>query len=768
MISIRAHSLSLAFLVLLLSACTGTKYATEERPLFTGYSVEFDGEAASEPKAAMMELEGAVKPAPNAGVLGLRPLVALYNMTGEPKRPGKGLRHLLKYKIATAPVYLDQVPVKDIDAALANRMNNRGYFSAKATHRVERNGKRAEVVFTVVPGRVHRLRTVMYGDSARAATDSLFRSITRSQRRSPLKQGDAYNLSTIVAERTRISENLRNTGYYRFHEDLLEFAADTTVGDHQVDLRLRLKPEAGAEEQRRFTLGAVLVHGDHDDLLPPKDTVSVDSILYVDYLNMYRPHTITRGVFLRPGSYFSQRRVDMTRQYLSSYGVFSSVAVELTPDSLNEGVLKVDVLLTPQERFSLFSELNAITKSNSFAGPGLKVGWKDRDLFRGAEVFTADLNGRFETQFAGAGKGTNAYEIGAKTSLSIPRLLFLGRLKAARSYARTTRFDLGYGLFRRINLYGLESANFGYSYVWRHNRFVWHDVKIPEISYNNLYYTSDLFNTFLDANPAIRRSFEEQFIIGLGYTYTRTNQRGVNDRSWWLFSLGADEAGGLTSGLFSILEGPRTEEGYLLFGQRFAQYMRFRTEGRFFQAIGNSGAQLGLRVLASSAHPYGNSSTVPYVKQFFSGGTNSLRAFRARSVGPGTYSPEANSSDGTGSIFQVDQVGDIKFEVNLEYRFPISGIVKGALFTDAGNVWLQQVDPNRPGGEFKMSRALSELAVGAGFGLRIDPEVIVIRFDLATPLRRPDLPQGDRWVFDDQRPQVMDNLVLNIAIGYPF
>ncbi len=757
--------ISLLVSAVLLQACTGLKYATEERPLFTGFEVVFSTPPEADERAAQAELEAVVTPPPSEAVLGLRPLVALYNMTGEPRRKGKGLRHTLKYKIASAPVHIDEVPLADIDAALVNRMNNRGYFSAKATHEVIRQERQAHVLFSVTPGPVHRMRTIIYGDTALAEVDPLYARILRAGTNREVLEGDPYHLAALVAERERVGAQLRNAGFYRMNADLLEFAADTTVGDHQVDLRLRVKSEAGLNERMRYVIGEVFVHGDYDDVLPPSDSVLVDSLHYINYLGMYRPHTITRGVFLKPGTFFSQRRLDATRQYLSGYGVFSSVAVNLVEDTVMRGLLHADVRLTPQERFSLFSELNAISKSNNFTGPGLKVGWKDRDMFRGAEVFTVDLNGRFETQVAGAGKGTNAYEIGAKAALSIPRLLFLGHLKQARSYVPTTRMDIAYGLFRRIGLYGLESANVGYSYIWRQNRSVWHDVRFPEVSFNNLYYTSADFDAFLGQNASIRRSFEEQFIVGVGYTYTRSNQQGKNDRSWWLMSLGADEAGLLLASIYRAAEGPASADGYRLLGQRFAQYVRYRAEGRWFQATGKGGGQIAARVLASAAHPYGNSSTVPYVKQFFSGGTNSLRAFRARSIGPGTYTPEPSAD---GSVFLVDQVGDIKFEVNLEYRFPISGIVKGAVFSDAGNVWLQNEDPQRPGGEFQWDRALNGLAVGAGFGLRIDPEVIVIRFDLATPLRRPELQAGDRWVFDDQQPRVMDNLVLNIAIGYPF
>lgn len=748
---------------LLFSGCTGLKYATPENPLFGGFKVEMTTDPVQDKGAIQAELEGVVTPVPNNSIFGMRPTVALHNMTREPKRPGKGLRNLLKYKIGSKPVYLSEVPLNDVDAALVNRMNNRGYFAAEAQHRVVPGKRTSSVVFTVTPGLPHRLRHITIGDSA-TMNDTLMRHLARAAERSQVKPGMPYQLNTLNEERTRLVENLRNHGYYQLHETSLIWAVDTTVGSMQADALLRPAPHTTAADMKRYYIGKVFVHGDHDPLLAPSDTVAVDSIYYVDNLNMYRPRAITRGVFIRPGRPYSQRTTDLTRQYLSSYGVFSNVAVKYRVDSTRTDLLHADVLIVPQKRFSLFTELNAISKSNNFAGPGLKAGFKDRDLFRGAELLSIDLNGRFETQLAGAQRGTNAYEIGAKATLSVPRLMLFNFLRTARSSVPTTRIEMGYGLFRRIGLYGLESANLGYGYVWRTSGRAWHDLRIPDISYNNLYYTSPEFDLFLGANPAIRRSFDEQFIIGVGYTYTFSTRRGRNDRSWALLSFGADEGGNLTSAVFSAT-GPRPEGGYTLFGERFSQFVRLRPEVRWYQALGRKGAQLAMRVLASSAWAYGNSSTVPYVKQFFSGGTNSLRAFRARSMGPGTYTPDHQLGN---SNLLIDQVGDIKFEANLEYRFPIAGFIKGALFADAGNVWLMNDDPQRPGGKFDARTALDELAVGAGFGIRFDPEVIVVRLDLATPLRRPDLPQGDRWTFNDQHPRLSDNFILNIAIGYPF
>ncbi|MBL0127643.1 MAG: BamA/TamA family outer membrane protein [Flavobacteriales bacterium] len=753
----RFHALSnIGLTVLLLSSCSGLKYATPEHPLFTGHDVHWERPPVEGRKSVTIELENVVRPKPNNSILGMRPTVALHNAIKAPARQ-KGLRHLLRNKIGSAPVFLDGVPLKDINVAFENRLNNHGYFQARSRYEVHTNGRKASVTFFVDAGVPDRLRTIAYGDS----TDTLNVHLASAQEHSPLKAGQLYDLAKLDAERNRVAGTLRNAGWYYLKDNDLVFAADTTVGGHVMDIRLRLARSATARGQQRYTLGHVHVHGDYDALLPANDSTMVDSVMYVNYLNNYRPATIVRGVFLRPGQLGSEEHTTQTTQHLGSFGVFKSVQVNYASDSLRPSILNADVVLVPQKRWSLFTELNAVSKSNNFAGPGIRLGFKDRDLFRGAEVFTADLNGRFETQVAGAQKGTNAYEVGAKLSLHIPRIVPFHTVHAVRSSAPTTRADMGYGLFRRVGLYGLESFNTSFSYVWRQNARVWHDLRLLDVSYNSLYYSSDQFRAFLDSNQVVKRSFEEQFIVGAGYTITISTKRRNNSSGYLLASFGLDESGSLPS-LLKRMGGPRPESGDLLFDRRFSQFIRFKPELRYYSRKGRRDGQLVARILGGLAVAYGNSDVVPYVKQFFVGGTNSLRAFRARSVGPGAYLPTGDNS------ILIDQTGDIRLEANLEYRFTLSGYFKGAFFADAGNIWLVNDDPQRSGGKFEWNNVLPELAAGAGFGLRFDPDVIVVRLDLATPLRQPSLPAGDRWVITDLRPRIFDNVVFNIAIGYPF
>lgn len=747
------------FAALLLTGCTGMKHATEERPLFTAYSVEWATVPEANAEEASRELYEVITPAPNNSFFGMRPTVALRNAVKEPKRPNKGLRNLLKYKIGSAAVYLSDVPLNDINKALVNRMNNRGYYGATSRYSVEAKGRKASVVFTVEPGRPYLVREIRMGDRNGTGLDSTLAVTERGVR---VQVGEAYHLERLTEDRDNTAASLRNKGYFRLRADDLVWVADTSVGGMKVDLHLRVKAATTGAKRSIYTLGSVTVHGDVDDVLPAVDTVLIDGLHYVNYLGLYRPETILRGVFIKPGERYSMRQSDATQRYLSSYGVFRNVLINYAEKPQRPGVLDAEIKLVPQKRFSLFSELNAVAKSNNFAGPGLKFGFRDRGLFRGAEQFTLDLNGRFETQVAGPGRGTNAYEIGIKGGLQIPRMLLLPFLRTTRTSAPRTNFNLGYGLFRRVNLYGLESASASMGYNWSNDRRAWHDLKLLEVSYVNLYYTTADFDDFLQANPAIRRSFEEQFIIGLGYTYTRSTKARADQRSWIVYTLGGDEGGNLISAGFRALEGPRPDEGYSIAGQRFSQFLRLQPELRWYKALGRKGDLLVTRFLAHGAWAYGNSTTVPFVKQFFSGGTNSLRGFRARSVGPGSFVSMADNN------LLIDQVGDIKLEANAEYRFTFSGIFKGALFADAGNVWLLNEDPQRPGGTFEVQNIMKELAVNVGFGLRIDPEVIVIRLDLAAPIHRPDLPEGNRWVFNNLERQLGRNVILNIAIGYPF
>jgi hemolysin activation/secretion protein len=281
-----------------------------------------------------------------------------------------------------------------------------------------------------------------------------------------------------------------------------------------------------------------------------------------------------------------------------------------------------------------------------------------------------------------------------------------------------------------------------------------------DISYVLPSHTTASFDSLIAVDPAQREAIEKQFILGSDYTITFSNQRAHRTHTYYA-SGNVDVAGNL-AGL--LIGGGSSGTGKQLFGTTFAQYLRLSADVRDYWQL-NRKDQWVNRLFFGYGIPYGNSTSLPFVKQFFNGGSNSLRGFRARTLGPGTY-------DSTENRYLANEAGDIKVEFNSEFRAKLFGIVNGAVFFDAGNIWLKHRDALRPGGEFHFNNFLGQMAADAGAGLRIDASILIVRFDLAFPLREPYLPPGERWVIRDidfgSSAWRKNNLILNIAIGYPF
>ncbi|WP_311195915.1 BamA/TamA family outer membrane protein [Antarcticibacterium sp. 1MA-6-2] len=284
-----------------------------------------------------------------------------------------------------------------------------------------------------------------------------------------------------------------------------------------------------------------------------------------------------------------------------------------------------------------------------------------------------------------------------------------------------------------------------------------------DIQYVNPFNVSDLYREQIALNPNLERIIEEQLIFGPTYTFTFTNTMETAKKNTFYYQGHVDLAGNVTG----LITGADVDAGKQkeVFGVPFSQYVKLENDFRHYLNLGR-GLDLASRIIVGTGLPYGNSREMPFIKQFFVGGTNSVRAFRARSVGPGAYHEEVPPSS-----FLPDQSGDIKLELNTELRAHIYSVVEGAVFVDAGNVWLMNEDPNKPGAEFSKD-FLKELAVGTGVGLRFDFNFLILRTDLAFPIRLPYLPEGNRWVFDQvdfgNRDWRRENLVFNLAIGYPF
>ncbi|MFW5705518.1 MAG: BamA/TamA family outer membrane protein [Bacteroidota bacterium] len=756
-------TLPVLVLLLTLAGCTGLGKISEGEYLFTGGDVSYRDKAGLSDKQEIdNQLNGLIMPEPNTKLLWMRPFLAIHNMVGETDKE-KGLKYWLKYKLGKPPVLLSDVKPDDISDAMVNRLENQGHFNATTEYEIKRDKKTADIEFEIDAGTYYTIRSLRFPGSA----NRLLRLINESSEKSLIDTGMHYDLDKLSRERDRIDKILKNKGYFYFAPNYLIFTADTLVGNHQVNMDLDVKADIPSDAEVAYRLNKIYIHDDYSLRDYNPDTTRVDNYYYLTDNNYFDPQTVVEAVFLYQDSLYERRNHYNTLRHLMGLGIYKFANARFSKAD-SAGLMNVSLLLTPYKKMSVSAETNYALGTNNFAGPGLKLSFKNRNIFRGAELLSINLGGRFETQYSGKNKGQTSYEITLDASLSIPRFVPIRfQRNVSKEFVPSTVITIGGGLYSRMKLYELRSFNSSLTYNWRNTDRISQQFSPLDVSYTALAKTSDEFEDYLDSNPIIRRSFEEQFILGNSYTFTYSTLHLTQKHARVLVSPSID-ASGNAAYLLSTIGGsdPTPENPEKLLDVPFAQYVRIRNEIRYFYDLSPS-TVLASRLITASGFPYGNSSTMPYIKQYFVGGTNSVRAFSSRTVGPGTYAPP----DTVDNVF-LDQTGDIKLEASLEYRFDIYRFVKGAFFADAGNIWLNNADDNRPGGKFNFDTFYKELAVGTGFGIRFDFDFVVVRFDLAFPVRKPYLSAGDRWVFDEiaigSSSWRRENLILNIAIGYPF
>ena len=575
-------------------------------------------------------------------------------------------------------------------------------------------------------------------------------------------EGDMrFDLPTLKVERERIDVDLKKKGYYNFNPGFLIFEADTNqYNNKRFDLFLRLKKDVPPKSVIPYQITTVNVYPNYN---VDEDSINANYERYEDknYFQdelFFKPKYLDPYILLEAGDYYDPEKSRNTSRRLASIGSYKFVNIRydeidtLATDSL--GLLEANIFLSPLKKRAIRAELQAVTKSNNFAGPGLALTFSNRNLFKGGESLHISANFGYEVQVAGGNQsGLNSIQLGLTNDLIIPRLLF--PIKIDDDFFEysipKTKITLGGDYLLRSQLYSLASLTAKFGYYWNANRYVSHEINPISLNYVDLAKTTPEFDQILLDNPFLRNSFEQQFIAGLTYSFIYNGLVDANKPHVFFFNSNWDIAGNSLS-LFGKKSATGKKE---IFGLEYAQYAKADIDFRYHYRLGG-GQTIATRLFAGIGIPFGNSDVMPFSKQYFSGGPYSVRAFRTRSLGPGTFDRNSNNTEGF-----FDQTGNVRLEANAEYRFPLFQYVNGAVFADAGNIWNTKDNKELEGDKFS-SNFINELGIGAGVGIRIDIQNFVIRFDLAAPLHDPALPQGNRWNFDFANP------IFNFAIGYPF
>lgn len=753
-------------------SCSNTRFLKEGQMLYTGAEVKIKNDSISkkEKKELQAALEENLTPKPNATLLGLRPKLYFYNITSEPKKD-KGFKYWLKYKLGEKPVLLGDVDREFNKDIIQNYSENRGYFNAKATYDTIAKNKKAKVIYTLRPGAQYLISTVKFQKDSTLVNNE----IQNLKNKTLLKNGKPFDLDVIKAERERIDNGLKEKGFYYFHSDNIIVQADSTVSkSHKVELNVKLKDNTPELATEQFSIDKVIVFPNYNiqdvkngkyKIPMDKDSLSqyaYDDIYVIDPEHKFKPKIFDRALYFKKGDLYNRTDHNLSLNRLISLGVFKFVKNEfIVSDSLQH---KFDsyYLLTPRQVQSLRLEALGRTNSASYAGSELNLNWTHRNFFRGAEQFKAAIFGAFDVQMGGQSDAKNMYRAGANVQLSIPRIVAPFRFHSSSAFVPRTNITLGYEFQNRTQYYTLNNFTGSFGYVWKENARKEHDLKVIDITLVSPANVTDLFNLESATNPAQKRIVAKQLIFGPTYSYTYTNT--MLPRTNTFYYKGTVDLAGNITGLVTGANAKKDKQKNI-FGVPFSQYAKIENDIRFYHKFSEK-TNFASRLIAGVAYPYGNSQDIPFSRQFFVGGSNSIRAFRARTLGPGSFDPRTLTQG-----FSFDQAGDIKLEMNAEYRANLYKFLNVAAFVDAGNVWLINDVEGRAGGKFSKD-FLSEIAVGAGVGLRLDFSILVLRLDLAMPVRVPYYEKGDRWTFDrinfGDRSWRKDNLVLNIAIGYPF
>ncbi|UFH31171.1 BamA/TamA family outer membrane protein [Chryseobacterium sp. C-71] len=760
-------------------SCSNTKFLKDGQMLYTGAEVKIENDTLPKKKKNELKvaLEENLTPKPNSSFLGLRPKLYAYNATKEPKKE-KGLRYWLKYKFGEEPILLGDVDREFNKDIIVNYSENKGYFNAKAKYDTVSKNKKAQVIYTLNPGAQYLISNVNFLQDS----SLINQEIQALKERSLLKPGNPFDLDVIKAERQRIDDGLKDKGFYYFNPDNIIVQADSTVTkNHKVEMIVKLKDNTPKLAKEQFTIDKVVVFPNYNLRDAKKGLYNIpmnpDSLKGYEYNDIYvvdpkkkfKPRMFDRALYFDKGDIYNRKDHNLSLNRLISLGVFKFVKNEfVVSDSLNH---KFDAyyVLTPRELQSLRLEALGRTNSANYAGSELNLNWTQRNFFRGAEQFKASVYGAFDVQIGGPADAENIFRAGANAQLSIPRIVAPFTFNSSSAFVPRTNIQLGYEFQNRTTLYTLNTFNASFGYQWKENVRKEHELKLIDVSYIDPANETPKFLALKEGNPYLQRITEQQLIFGPTYSYTYSTTMLPRKNTFYYKGM-LDLAGNITG----LVTGANVKEGKekTIFGVPFSQYAKIENDVRFYHKFTEK-TSFASRFIAGVAVPYGNSEHIPFSRQFFVGGSNSIRAFRARTLGPGSYDPRGE--DNTRAVF--DQAGDIKLELNAEYRANLYKFLNVAAFVDAGNIWLinDEINENgintRPGGKFSKD-FLSEVAVGAGVGLRLDFSILILRLDLAMPLRVPYYEKGERWAFDrinfGDSSWRRDNLILNIAIGYPF
>jgi outer membrane protein assembly factor BamA len=786
------YLLPLISIVVIISSCNPTKYVPEGETLLNDNHIIINKEGVKK-----SDLVPYIKQKPNKRIFGTRFYLGLYNLSNikKEKWPHSWLRN-----IGEEPVIFDPTATDKTKTQIKSYVSSKGYFDGQVTDTIETDNRKSDVYYNIDLLPPYTIRNLYY-EIADSNIQNLcyFDSVN-----CVIERGKPYDMDVLQAERLRFERFIKDHGFYGFSTDHIYFRVDSTVGYRKVDIYYGVKNFTKIDENNKISLVPHSIYKVRNiyiypDFLPKEALEggeayfnSLDTIDYKGYYFISRKgkpeikyDLIIQSLYLKPSSTFNVTNTEQSQAHLLTLKVYRLVNIfynDLNEPGVKQGtelLLDCNIQLTLLSQQSYKVELEGTNTAGNLGG-ALNLIYQHKNLFHGAELFSMKLKGAYEARTQQNSDLRNTQEYGIETSLRIPKFIlpFFKTESFIKKYNPTTTILAAYN-YQSMPVYTRTMATATFGYNWKAGNYQQHIVNPLQLNVVKLPPGSidSAFAARIESSSYQAYSYKDVLILGGNYSFIFSNQIIQKSKDYWFLRINAEVSGNILSEIYKAagiqkqndsteISGVKqfTGKSYHFLGQSFAQYVRTDFDLRYNYIL-NDASSLVYRGFFGIGIPYGNSKAIPFEKQYFGGGANGIRAWQVRSLGPGSYIHDSDTTF-------LNQTADIKLEANAEYRFKLFWILEGALFLDAGNIWTYQDDPARPGSQFSLNKFYKDIAVGTGAGFRFDFKFVIGRVDVGMKLRDPLIADGSKWIILN-RPYNLNlkrnsDLTIVVAIGYPF
>jgi outer membrane protein assembly factor BamA len=758
----KSKFLLLILLSAILHSCSSTRHLDSNQKLLSKIKVEYKSESIYKD-----ELLSISKQKPNRKLLGFYKLyLGIYNLYYN--KPNSKIRN----NVGEPPVIFDSSLVYNSTQLMTKYLQNRGYYNANVEASIKKKKKKAIISYNV-----DAKNQFILSRSSHKINDPTIKSLyNKNIENTTLKVGEPFDIELLNKERKRIEKILKNFGYYKFTKEYIQFEADTSNTNNDVRLITKINDKTLFNEysdssysipHKTYKINKVYVRINYTNQQNTEiktDTNTVDSISFITVgESTIRRDVLTGLIYVKPGDMYRQDLQDITYRNLASLRIFSYVSITYDQDyeSNDEGLVAfIDLNKRKSKSYTIESEG---TNNGGNLGINANINFQHNNTFKGAEILNVKLAGGLEAQQLLTEDGDdqniskilpfNTFEFGPEINLEVPRFLLpIKTTKVSQKGNPRTTFNTSLNFQDRSD-YKRNLSKMYISYSWNETKTKKHIIQPIDFSYININLSSGFDSLLQDLdNSFLINSYTDNLIFASLYSFILNTQNSNKLKNHLYLRLNIESAGNLIGLITDTSNLKQNSSGaYLLGGVPYAQYLRSDFDFRYYQNFSYS--KLVYRISSGLGIPYGNSSAMPFEKSFYSGGANGIRAWRARQLGPGNLNDSANT---------IDQIGNMRLEGNIEYRFGITNILEGAAFIDAGNIWNFNQEDSQEETQFKTNRIWRGTALGIGLGIRLNFTFFIFRLDFAAPIKDPAELNPEQI-----KPQ-WSNTNLNFGIGYPF